>query len=105
MALETFTIVAYSGTNIGAIYLEDCGKRKQLGGGDQFVHGQDIVINHGDRIALVNGGPVLVSAQLGILKRYAASGSLVLTQSATATGIVRTGMGTKVDPLVTQGDF
>lgn len=75
MALENYTLVAYSGTDVGAIYLEDIGKRKQLGGGDQAVKGQDIVINAGDKIALVNAGGVVISSQLGILKTWSTANS------------------------------
>ena len=75
MAMENFTLVSYSGTNVGAIYLEDIGKRKQLGGGDQFVKGQDIIVNKGDFIALVNAGGVPISAQLGVLKTFSTANS------------------------------
>jgi hypothetical protein len=105
MAVEKYTLVSYDGTDIGAIYLEDIGKRKQLGGGDQFIPGQDLVVNKGDVVALVNSGPVLLSQELGILKRYSDAGSLTLIPSEGVTGVVRTGVGTKADPASTQGDF
>ena len=61
MAISKYTIVSYDGIDLGAVYLEDIGKRSQLGGGEQFEIGQDIVINSGDSIALVNSGDVLLS--------------------------------------------
>ena len=62
MALQKYTLISYTGTNVGKIYLDEVGKRIQLGGGDQFIRGQDIVIRPGDTIALVNSGNVLTSA-------------------------------------------
>ena len=75
MALEKYTLVSYTGTDLGRIYLEDIGKRKQLGGGDQFARGQDIMIDHGDTIALVNSGNVLSSVELGIIKTFSTDNS------------------------------
>ena len=75
MSLSMFTLVSYNGTNIGNIYLEDCGKRHQLGGSEQFNIGQDIIIEPGDVIALVNSGEVLTSEQYGILKTWSTANS------------------------------
>jgi hypothetical protein len=135
MALEKYTLVSYVGTDVGNIYLEDIGKRRQLGGGDQFIKGQDIVIRKGDTVALVNSGAVLTSAELGILKTWStndsaalvdavASGSakpvyygvsggttgisapLTLIPSAGSTGVVRAAVtGGKANPPKTIGDF
>jgi hypothetical protein len=150
MALDNFTLVTYSGTDIGAIYIEDIGKRKQLGGGDQAIKGQDVVIRKGDTVALANGSGVVISAQLGTLKTWSTANSelvasifessngtlgkgssgivyryygytgtqdslnggltglaapLVLLQVAGATGVTHTGVGTKTDPSVKQGEF
>ena len=134
MALEKYTLVSYVGTDIGKVYIEDIGKRKQLGGGDQFVKGQDIVIEHGDTIALVNSGNVLVSSELGILKTWSTwnsaqlkaiiakgggtadwglSGGITglvapfsLIPSAGATGVFRAGVtGGKTNPPTTVGEF
>ena len=75
MSLSKYTLVSYNDTDIGTIYIEDIGKRKQLGGGDQFVKGQDIVIEHGDTIALVNSGNVLVSSEIGTIKTWSTANS------------------------------
>ena len=149
MALDNFTLVTYSGTDIGAIYIEDIGKRKQLGGGDQFIKGQDVVMRKGDTVALANGSGVVISAQLGTLKTWSTANSelvasifegnstlgkgasgivyrnsgftgtqiglnggltglaapLVLLQVAGATGVTHTGVGSKTDLSVHQGEF
>lgn len=86
MALEKYTLVSYNGTDVGAVYLEDCGKRKQLGGGDQFIKGQDIVINKGDTIALVNSGAVLTSQELGIIKTWSTANSEKVAEVVTSMG-------------------
>lgn len=91
MALTTFTLVKYSGTDIGAIYLEDCGKRHQLGGAEQFVRGQDIVIKKGDVLALANSGPVITSSQFGILKTWSTANSEKVAGILTGNGALGTG--------------
>lgn len=75
MALSKYTLVSYNGTDIGKVYLEDLGKRKQLGGGDQYIKGQDIVIRKGDTIALVNTSGVLTSQEFGQLKTFSTANS------------------------------
>lgn len=93
MALERFTKVVYSGTNIGIIYLEDVGRRPGLGGGSSiYVDGQDKYIKYGETKRLLNTSEVQLSVDAGVLAHYAAnagetrfSGSapLVLTQTST----------------------
>lgn len=70
MAINKYTLVTYSGVDIGRIYLEDIGKRSQLGGGEQFVIGQDTYINPGETVGLVNTNAVLTSAEFGTLKKF-----------------------------------
>lgn len=88
MPISKYTLVSYSGVDIGRIYLEDIGKRSQLGGGEQYVVGQDTYISHGETIALVNTGAVLTSAEFGTLKKFstpsATLGKLVVGLGGTA---------------------
>lgn len=70
MALSKYSLITYRGVDVGKLYLEDVQQRPQLGAGAQRIIGQDIVINYGDEIALVNTGAVLMSEEKGILKRF-----------------------------------
>jgi len=116
MSISKYTIVSYDGIDLGAVYLEDIGKRSQLGGGEQFEIGQDIVINSGDSIALVNSGDVLLSLEKGTLNEYGPTGmggqggfSFSDTDDLSGiTGLYRsgvTGPDKKADPENTIGDF
>jgi hypothetical protein len=108
MAVSKYTVLSYSGTNYGALYLEDIGVRPQLGKGVMGKIGQDIVINPGDIIAVVTTGDVLLSREKGTLKKY--SDAVIATDVDSLAGI--TGLptraaltGRKTDPAVTVGDF
>jgi hypothetical protein len=132
MPVEQYTLVSYTGTDIGGIYLSDIGRSRQLGGAVQGEIGQDIYINKGETICLTTTGDVLLSSAengSGVLKRYSTdnepalldllvkSGTLPqgttgfaapldLIPSASVTGVVRFGTtGIKADPENTVGDF
>ena len=80
LALHKDTTVAYSGTDVGRIYLRDIGMRNQLGGGKGiYVLGQDCYINKGDSTVLTTTGDLLMSIQHGVIKSFVTSGSLVVT--------------------------
>jgi hypothetical protein len=89
MALSKYSLIQYNGTNVGALYLLDVQQRPQLGNGQQYVWGQDIVINPADVIGLVNTGAVLMSessANLGILYTWSQTNSLKVAQAVEAAG-------------------
>lgn len=103
-----YTVIRYDGVNYGALYLEDVGVRPQLGRGVMGTIGQDIVVNPGDCIALVNSGNVLLSREKGILKKF--EDAFVFEETDTLAGVtglgIRSGtVGTKTDPSNTVGDF
>lgn len=99
MAISKYTLVTYGGVDVGRIYLEDIGKRSQLGGGEQFVIGQDTYISHGETIGLVNTNAVLTSAEFGTLKKFSTpstslaklviglGGTAFLTEEGGVTGL------------------
>jgi len=117
MAITNYTLIQYDGIDLGTVYLEDVGKRSQLGGGIQHKLGQDIVLNPGDVIGLVNTGDVLLSKENGVLAEFGPTGAggqgginyteldsitgLTGTQAITRSGIPTT----KTDPTSTLGDF
>lgn len=70
MAINKYTVVDYTGTNVGPLYLEDVQPRAQLGRAVQGQIGQDLVINPGDKVALVNTGAVLMSQEKGTIKLF-----------------------------------
>lgn len=94
MAMELYTKVVYSGTDIGPIYLGDVDRRAGLGGGVSiYQEGQDKYIKFGETRKLVNTGAVRLSIDAGTLKHYADNAAetrflgaapLVLTQQSTA---------------------
>jgi len=79
-ALNDTLSVAYSGTDVGRIYLCDIGQRNQLGNGLGLYHkGQDCYISHGQTKTLVTTGDALMSVKVGRIKKFVDSGSLVVT--------------------------
>jgi hypothetical protein len=108
MPVSKYTVVSYDKTDVGPIYLEDVGPRPQLGRGVMGQIGQDIVINPGDIIPLVNTGAVMLSKEKGTLKAFEAS--LTLDEVDTIVGYTGIGtraalVGRKTDPAETIGDF
>lgn len=108
MAVSKYTVLRYDGVNYGALYLEDIGVRPQLGRGVMGQIGQDIIVNPGDCVALVNTGSVLMSIEKGILSKF--SDAFVFEAHDSLAGV--TGLNTraalkggKADPAVTVGDF
>jgi len=82
--------IQYTGTNVGKIYLNDIGKRYQLGGGqegDYYNHsGQDRYIIWGETLVLQKSGEVLSSWADGILKYFSTeSSSTAFTNGAPLT--------------------
>jgi hypothetical protein len=94
MAMELYTKVVYSGTNIGRIYIGDVGRRAGLGGGVSiYQQGQDKYIKFGETRKFVNADTVQLSVDSGTLKHYSDNAAearflgaapLVLTQQSTA---------------------
>lgn len=88
MALSKYSLIQYNGTNIGALYLVDVQQRPQLGAGQQYAWGQDLVVNPADVIGLVNTGAVLMSetSDLGTLKTWSTANSIKVAQAVEAAG-------------------
>ena len=89
MSLSKYSLIQYNGTNVGALYLLDVQQRPQLGSGQQYTWGQDIVVNHNDVIGLVNTGAVLMSEtqqNLGILYTWSQPNSEKLAAAVEAAG-------------------
>lgn len=86
MPLSKYTLIQYNGTDVGALYLEDIQQRSQLGAGRQRIIGQDIVINSGDVIGVVNTGEVLMSEEKGILKRFSTENDHGVAEAVEAAG-------------------
>lgn len=92
MALELYTKVVYSGTNIGPIYIGDVGRRAGLGGGVSiYQQGQDKYIHNGETRRFLNSGEVQLSVDSGTLGHFSTNGAearfngsapLVLTQTS-----------------------
>ena len=81
MNLGKYLIVTHNGNNRGKIYLGDLGRRYSLGGSRGICepYGQDGYIQPGQSITLIQTGEVLMSAEVGILKKYADLGVFTLT--------------------------
>lgn len=116
MAIMKYAQVVYSADrDVGSIYLEDVQQRSQLGAGLQKLIGQDIIINPGDTINLVNTGAVLMSKESGTLGYFTTGANfpqfsnvapVAITESDSKIAEVRTGIPTaKTDPTITVGDF
>lgn len=88
MALSKYSLIQYNGTDIGALYLNDVQQRSQLGAGQQYVWGQDIVINPADVIGLVNTGAVLMSEtdSKGSLNAWSTVNSIKVAEAVEAAG-------------------
>lgn len=92
MALEHYTKVVYSGTDIGPIYLGDVGRRPGLGGGNSiYTTGQDKYIKSGETKRLLNTSEVQLSVDAGTLLHYSTNAAearfngaapIVLTQTS-----------------------
>lgn len=77
--------VAYTGTDIGQLYLGDIGRRTASNVAAPR-RGQDQYINPGETIFLVATSDVLLSMDRGSLKKFADAGSLVVTTQANLVG-------------------
>jgi hypothetical protein len=128
MAMSKYIKVTHNGdtstTDVGALYLQDIGVRPQLGRGIMGKIGQDIVINPGDAIYLVNTGDVALSCAKGELFTFSNNGgstgvgasgtfiapvaTLTIEETDTIGEDIRsalTGPNVKVEPVSTTGDF
>lgn len=77
------TVVKYDGTDVGRIYLKDCGQRNQLGGGKGvYTLGQDQYISHGNDATLTSTSDVMLSATSGVIKSREDAGNFSVTINA-----------------------
>jgi hypothetical protein len=73
------TIVQYSGTDIGRIYLGDIGQRNQLGTGKGiYSYGQDRYISKGQDATFVTTSDVMMSRSVGTIKMGETASALVV---------------------------
>lgn len=73
------TVIHYSGTNRGPIYLKDIGQRCGLGGGRGiYIKGQDMYIDPGTDATLVSTSDVMLSNTSGVIKKMVDLGSFTV---------------------------
>lgn len=74
------TVVKYDGTNYGRLYLNDIGRRNQLGGGvSVYGKGQDQYLSSGQDATLVSTSDVLLSVDRGRIKKFVDKGALTVS--------------------------
>jgi len=72
--------IEHVGSDVGAIYLSDVGRRNSLGGGVSiYGHGQDQYINYGEATELVATSQVLLSIDRGLIRKFIDLGYLTAT--------------------------
>jgi len=77
--LDSTVIVRYDNTDMGRIYLGDVGMRNQLGGGKGlYTLGQDRYISHGQDATFIKTGDVLMSANVGRIKKFSDLGAFTI---------------------------
>jgi hypothetical protein len=79
------TVVHYSGTDRGPIYLKDIGQRNGLGGGKSiYVKGQDQYVDPGTDTTFISTSDVMLSNTSGVIKKMTDLGSFSVTVVADA---------------------
>ena len=62
------TNIKYDKTDLGPIYLKDCGQRNQLGGGrGLYVLGQDCYVDYGADATFLSTSEIMLSATKGVI--------------------------------------
>ena len=80
------TVIHYDGTNLGPVYLKDCGQRSGLGGGRGiYVNGQDKYVEFGTDATLISTSDVMLSNSVigpdrtGVIKHMVDMGAFHVT--------------------------